>query len=301
MSPWAWARHLYDVRQGSVRQPWTSATGQHALGNAPRRAPAGREPRSCCAGFATGSGPWPAPRVDVAVSCQWAGRAVSRALREAGALPITTNGLPAGAPPTQCGVALVYDLSPWDSTAVELLQNYSARNQGPVLLYLPPTGSAFAALSSIRPDCRFEVQIQSRSEECLEHLARAAHQLVGGVPRVRIMNLMSQSFPRMSSAAYLFGHRALAVLGSGQRPTVGAIARALGFSPRTLQRHFATEGLPGPKALLDWLTLAHIKASSETLEVSPARAAARARLTGNDLYRLRKRVARHRWAMQPVT
>ena len=297
MSPWGWARHLYDVRQGSVRQPWSSAAGQSALGYAAQRAAAGPESRSCCLGLRTGSRPWPAPRVDVAVTCEWAGRAVSRALREAGALPIPARVPPARDAPAQHGVALVYDLSPWDRTAVELLQTYRARVRGPVLLYLPPTGSAFAALSAVRSDGQFEIQIQSRSEECLEHLQNAARQLVGGVPRVRIMSLMSGSFPGMSSAAFLFGHRALAVLGSGHRPTVGTLARALGFSPRTLQRRFAAEGLPSPKTLLDWLTLAHVQATAETLEVSLAKAAARSKLTGNDLYRLRKRVGRHRGAL----
>lgn len=243
-----------------------------------------------------GLGPRPTPRVDVAVSCEWAGRAVARALREAGALPVPIGGRlrEVGSRP---GAALVYDLSPWDRTAVSALQDYRVQVRAPVLLYLPPTGSAFATLSEIGTDGQIEVQIQSRQQDCLEHLGRAARSLIGGVPRVRIMGLMSRAMPRMSSAAFLFGHRALAVLGCGHRPTVASLARALGFSSRTLQRRFAAEGLPSPKTLLDWLTLAHIHATAETRELSLAKAAARSKLTGNDLYRLRKRVGRRRWAL----
>jgi len=230
------------------------------------------------------------------VSCEWAERAVACALREAGAIPVPIGGRLREAA-SRPGVALVYDLSPWDWTAVSALHDYSAQARAPVLLYLPPTGSAFAMLSQIRTDATIDVQIQSRNQDCLEHLGRAAQALIGGVPRVRIMSLMSRAMPGMSSAAFLFGHRALSVLGSGHRPTVGSLARALGFSPRTLQRRFAAEALPSPKTLLDWLTLAHVHATAETRELSLAKAAARSKLTGNDLYRLRKRVGRRRWAL----
>jgi len=73
---------------------------------------------------------------------------------------------------------------------------------------------------------------------------------------------------------------------------VAAIARALGLSQRTLQRRFRADGLPGPKALLDWLTLAHLRHVSHAQQRSGARVAADLGLAPNDLYRLRKRVLR---------
>jgi hypothetical protein len=73
---------------------------------------------------------------------------------------------------------------------------------------------------------------------------------------------------------------------------VAAIARALGLSQRTLQRRFRADGLPGPKALLDWLTLAYLRHVSQAQQRSVARVAAELALAPNDLYRLRKRVLR---------
>jgi AraC-like DNA-binding protein len=126
----------------------------------------------------------------------------------------------------------------------------------------------------------------------MAHLRDAAAGLVRAVPRVWIMDHLKRAAPGLSGAAYLFGHRALGVLGSGRRPSVAAIARALGLSQRTLQRRFRADGLPGPKALLDWLTLAHLRLVAHAQQRTVARVAAELALAPNDLYRLRKRVRR---------
>jgi AraC-like DNA-binding protein len=78
---------------------------------------------------------------------------------------------------------------------------------------------------------------------------------------------------------------------------VAAIARALGLSQRTLQRRFRADGLPSPKALLDWLTLAHLRHVSHCQQRSQARVAADLGLAANDLYRLRRRVLRRTEAL----
>jgi AraC-like DNA-binding protein len=184
----------------------------------------------------------------------------------------------------------VSDLSPWDASAVEHLEQRSARI--PVLLYLPPTGVAFAALANLSDLSEVRLQVQSRDGESLRHLRDTAAALVRAIPHEHVMGVLAAAMPGISSVAWLFGHRALRVLGSGRRPTVRALARALGFSPRTLQRRLAVDGLPSPKVFLDWLTLAHVRAVAASGQLTMARAAARAGLTSNDLYRIRKRVRR---------
>jgi AraC-like DNA-binding protein len=186
----------------------------------------------------------------------------------------------------------VYDLSPWDSSALAFLRQRSAAlATAPILLYLPPTGAAFAALAHVPKSEYTGLQVQARDGNSLRHLHDATNTLVNGLPRVHIMRQLTEAIPDLSGVARLFAHRALRILGSGQRPTVAAIARGLGLSPRTLQRRFAADGLPPPKALLDGLTLAHVDAVARMQNLSVARAAARAGLTSNDLYRLRKRGA----------
>ena len=232
-------------------------------------------------------------RVGVCVESEWAGRAVSRALREAGAVAVRLE--PSAITPRALAgsAALVYDLHPWTQTAAQrfggLVHGLSG---GPILLYLPASGPAFTTYSQLPRAGDIRVQVQSRDPDSMAHLRDAAVGLIRAVPRVWIMDDLKRAVPGLSSASYLFGHRALGVLASGRRPSVAAIARALGLSQRTLQRRFRADGLPSPKALLDWLTLAHLRHVSHFQRRSVARVAADLELAPNDLYRLRKRVLR---------
>jgi len=231
------------------------------------------------------------PRVEVRVGTEWAARAACHAVREVGATPVVgaphAVPIPRPSPPA----ALVYDLRPWDRAATAYLERRARKQEGiPILLYLPPTGAAFAALSGLPRSAYVGVQIQARDAESLGHLRDAASELVLAVPCVRTLRFLTEMMPGLSGAARRFGERALRALAGGRRPTVESVARALSLSPRTLQRRFQDAGLPQPKAFLDWLTLLYVQAEAECRDVTPARAAARAGITGNDLYRLRKRV-----------
>jgi len=187
--------------------------------------------------------------------------------------------------------ALVYDLSPWDRAATAHLDRRAREQERiPVLLYLPPTGAAFAALSRLPRSAYVGVQIQARDAESLGHLRAAASELVRAIPCVRTLRLVTETMPGLSGAARRFGEWVLRALADGRRPTVESVARGLSLSPRTLQRRFHDAGLPAPKSFLDWLTLLYVQVRAECREVTPARAAAHAGITGNDLYRLRKRV-----------
>jgi AraC-like DNA-binding protein len=242
-----------------------------------------REKTRSCADFE--------PRIEVRVESDWAARAACHAVRQSGAAPVVGASYAVPLPRPSPPAALVYDLSPWDPSAVAYLARRARQPEGiPILLYLPPTGAAFAALSRVPKSGYLGVQIQARDAESLSHLRAAASDLVLAVPHVRILRLLTDAVPALSSAALLFGQRALRVLGAGQRPTVASVARGLGLSSRTLQRRFQADGLPAPKAFLDWLTLVHVQTVAESQQVTAARVAARAGMTGNDLYRMRKRV-----------
>jgi AraC-like DNA-binding protein len=230
-------------------------------------------------------------RVGVCVESDWAGRAVARALGDAGAeaVPLAPSAITARA--LAGSAALVYDLNPWTQTAVRRFAGVvRGLGGGPILLYLPASGPAFTTFSQLPRAGDIRVQVQSRDPDSMVHLRDAAVGLIRAVPRVWIMDELERAVPGLSAAAYLFGHRALGVLASGRRPSVATIARALGLAQRTLQRRFRTDGLPGPKALLDWLTLAYLRHVSHVQQRSVARVAADLALAPNDLYRLRKRV-----------
>jgi AraC-like DNA-binding protein len=232
-------------------------------------------------------------RVGVCVESEWAGRAVARALGEAGAVAVQLEASALTPRELAGSAALVYDLNPWTPTAVRRFVGVvRGLRGGPVLLYLPASGPAFTTFSQLPKAGDIRVQVQSRDPDSMAHLRDAAVGLVRAVPRAWIMDRLKRVVPGLSAAAYLFGHRALGILADGRRPRVAAIARALGLSQRTLQRRFKVDGLPGPKALLDWLTLAYLQHVSRLQQRSVARIAAEFELASNDLYRLRKRVLR---------
>ncbi len=230
------------------------------------------------------------PAIEVSVACEWAARAVGHALRAVGAEPVEVQAPGVDRCSAAQPAAIVYDLSPWNRGAAEQIPQHAA--QTPILLYLPPSGAAFAALSHVPNLGDVRLQVQARDGESLGHLREAVGALVRDIPRVHIMTLLTESMPNLSSAAFLFAHGALRVLGSGRLPTVGSLARALALTPRTLQRRFTADGLPAPKAFIDWLTLAHVYDMMDARRLSMARAAAGSGLTSNDLYRTRKRVQR---------
>lgn len=238
-------------------------------------------------------------RVGVCVESQWAGRAVARALGDAGAdaVPLEASAITSRA--LAGSAALVYDLNPWTQAAVRRFGGVvRGLRGGPILLYLPASGPAFTTFSQLPRAGEIRVQVQSRDPDSMTHLRDAAVGLIRAVPRVWIMDQLKRAVPGLSAAAYLFGHRALGILAAGRRPSVAALARALGLSPRTLQRRFRADGLPAPKALLDWLTLAHLRHCSGVQQRSVARVAADLALAPNDLYRLRKRVLSRTEAME---
>jgi AraC-like DNA-binding protein len=195
--------------------------------------------------------------------------------------------------------ALVYDLSPWtEATARRFPGLVRGLGGGPVLLYLPASGPAFTTFSQLPRAGDIRVQVQSRDPDSMAHLRDAAAGLVHAVPRVWIMDHLKRAVPGLSGAAYLFGHRALGILASGRRPRVATIALALGLSQRTLQRRLGADGLPSPKALLDWLTVAYLRRASHVQQRSVARVAADLGLAPNDLYRLRRRVLHRRGLLE---
>ena len=147
-------------------------------------------------------------RVGVCVEAEWAGRAVSRALRDAGA---TVIHLDATITPQDLvgSAALVYDLNPWTETAAQRFSGLvRGLMGGPVLLYLPPSGPAFTTFSQLPKAGDIRVQVQSRDADSIVHLRDAAVALIRAVPRTWIMDRLKCAVPGLSSAAYLFGHRA---------------------------------------------------------------------------------------------
>jgi AraC-like DNA-binding protein len=247
----------------------------------------------------TCAGAWDRPRhldrmrVGVCVASEWAGRAVARAVRDAGGVAVHLDSSAITPQDLVGSAALVYDLNPWTPMAAQRFGGLvRGLMGGPILLYLPASGPAFTTFSQLPKAGDIRVQVQSRDPDSMAHLRDAALGLIRAVPREWIMDHLKRAAPGLSSASYLFGHRALGVLASGRRPSVTAIARALGLSRRTLQRRFRADGLPRPKAFLDWLTLAHLRHVAHFQNRSMARVAADLELAPNDLYRLRKRVLR---------
>ena len=231
------------------------------------------------------------PHIGFCMADGWARRCATDSLRRAGAAPEPVVLDRLNGPCTWRFSALVYDLNPWNRTAeLQLHRLRSAAPEMPLLLYLPPTGAAFSTVRGIPAPDAVQLQVQSRDTDSLRKLDDAMRWLIRSIPRTRVMELVSARLPRLPPIAYLFGHRVLTTLSAGHRPKAATIARALGISPRTLERRFARDDLPAPKAFMDWLTLLLIAATVDCFGVSPTRAGANTCLSPNDVYRLRRRL-----------
>lgn len=230
--------------------------------------------------------------VGCCVAVGWADRAVTSALRDQQVRPVRmgVEELLSGSSPVRMS-GLVYDFAPWTAEAQRRFRKLVATvPELPILLYLPPTGSAFAALGCLPPAERVRLQVQGRDSESLRCLTDEVRWLLNARPRLQVLASLDFVIDSMESTAFLFAHQVLAMLGAGQRPRVHIVANTLGVSERTVARRLAQNGLPPPKRFLDWLTMFQVVAVAATADISIRRAGRRAGLSSNDLYRIRCRL-----------
>ena len=236
--------------------------------------------------------------VGCCVETSWADRAIARFLREqrVRSVPLKVEDLLRQSPDRRVS-GLVYDLAPWTPVAWHRFRNLTERRpELPVLLYLPPTGTAFSALGGLSHTERVRIQVQLRDGQSLRCLKDSVWWLISSGPRLEVMALLGPTVNNLSSTTYLFVHQILVMLGAGCRPSVLSVARTLGVCPRTIERRLAHAHLPPPKRLIDWITILYICTVAASSGASICQSATGVGLSSNDVYRIRRRLLgpRHR-------
>lgn len=187
---------------------------------------------------------------------------------------------------------LVYDLSPWDDSAVHLVRAFrSNRPRTPLLVYHPPgdLATTLAARIATLPGITVQVQQPAFPGEELR-VRRLVRELLTGIPTQIAAWLAREVLGPAPPLTHRFANTALRQLARGglTTPRVEEVARELGVRRRDVQRACHATGLPSPKRLLQWLTLLHVSVATEWTGKPLVRMARRVGLSQRDLHRWRR-------------
>jgi hypothetical protein len=202
-------------------------------------------------------------------------------------------------PPSQITVtrshgfsALIYDLFPWDDRALLGINRLRrSRPELPVLLYVPPMSGAVALLPRCGRIPNLRLRMQERNGDGVAELQQDVGWLVRSAAGREILTRLGAAMPQMPPAMRHVAEYVLRTVGTERRPTVGAAARALRLSKRTLERRAQEEHLPPPKELIDWLTFMHVAFIAVQGNMSISKVARCIKVNANDLYRMKRRLA----------
>lgn len=234
-------------------------------------------------------------QVACCISDQTTARRVLDALRREGArgFELSRSELVSGASRQRLR-ALIWDLAPWDPTALEVLHAVRGRHPGcPILLYAPPTTEAAAlateASGLVGVYAAVQLDIFSGEELRLRHCVRW---LLDGVPATMLRWATRQVLSDAPAVKRRFLEAALDSLAAhaAVRVTATDCATAAGVTLRCLQRACRSRGLPPPKRLLDLVVLLYVTLLAQWHGESAGAAARRVGLHRQDLRRLRRRV-----------
>ena len=234
----------------------------------------------------------PKPKIACSVTNEAAFKNVQRSVEVEGGsiMLIQPSGIPANGGHDYA--ALIYDLSPWDDRAsVGINRLRRTRPEIPILFYIPPVSPAVALIPRFGRLTNVRLLMQERNGDGIANLQRDIRWLVGSVPAREILNRLSGVLPEMPPVLRGLAQYVLRTRGVERRPTVGAAARAMGLSKRTLERRVRGDNLPPPKELIDWVMLLHVSFIAERGSTSISKVARFAGINPNGLYRTKKRLA----------
>ena len=188
--------------------------------------------------------------------------------------------------------ALIDDLSPWDDRAlVGINRLRRTRPEIPILFYVPPVPRAVALIPRCGRLTDVRLLMQEPNGNGVANLQGDIRWLIRSVPSCEILNRMNGVLPDMPPILRVLAQYVLRSRGIERRPTVGAAARALSLSNRTLERRVRDDNLPPPKELIDWVTLLHVSFIAERGRTSISKVARFEGANPNGLYRTKKRLA----------
>lgn len=270
-----------------MHQPPLTKLRMTATGKA--RSPRNQLPRNLC---------FPRARVGYCVADPEGSAAIVRAINDCGAITIrlTPDALRQQAPLVGGLDALVYDLEPWDSTAVDIMVALrEARPSLPILLCLPPAPIHPQLLISLGSIPGLVACNQYCDSTKFAGLREQVTSLLTRVPCCQLRALVLRVCGNLPQPVVAFVDVALTSIRermgrSGQDLRVLTLANQSRSELRHLEQICRDLHLPTPKRLMDWTRYLFVNLEALEAESSVCRVAASLGIDSNALYRMRRRL-----------
>ncbi len=188
--------------------------------------------------------------------------------------------------------ALVHDLSPWTAGATGALEQLRKRTPNLPFLIYPPLRPGIGPLivAAVRIEMT-DLQLQLDVPDEVGRLKTSIRSMLDSRQRRWIMNRLVYGGVGLSKDAQTFCACTLEMLESanGGALTAQEVARRLGTTRRTLERHCLVARMPPPAELLSWMLALYTSSASRG---DPKRVARIAERLGLDPRRIRRVRAR---------
>jgi len=198
---------------------------------------------------------------------------------------------------------IIYDLAPFDGTVLDRLERVRrAYPMVPFVLYPPPHVDAAQLLVDVAPLRLVHALLQSGSAAEVQRLRGAIRRAFLEAPSAGVLGAMEDMLgDGVDLKIKLFLAGVIRHVGPVESPppSVQAMARSLNMSQRSLERVWSGTGLPGPKQMIDWATLATLAGAAAAVGETTSRLASRRGIGARRLHRLRRRLFGRKWPTIP--
>jgi len=158
-------------------------------------------------------------------------------------------------PPPTC-VAIVCDLQPADASLTWLEEVRRNRQGIPIVLYLAVRTGADSALTRAVAIGVDGVIFQRGKADERDRVRGVLQRVLDQQMVANFLDRLAATVPRSAIGFRVLKHFGIKMaVGLDVADHVETVAAALGAHPRSLQRMLRADGWPGPKELLDWMTL----------------------------------------------
>lgn len=189
---------------------------------------------------------------------------------------------------------LVYDLAPWDETAIAILKDLRRRLPAlPVLLYVPSLPGVASLLVACGTLGGVEAELQRDEPQDVLRVRAKLRKLIASTPGYQVVQMFRGLAPTMPRHAVSYVRWVVGRLSEESdcsALTVAAAARDLALSERTLERAVRRSRWPPPKELLDWIILLFVYLTAATGGRGAGSVCRSLGLDAQRLYRIRGRL-----------
>lgn len=194
---------------------------------------------------------------------------------------------------------VIYDLHPWDESALRTVERMAAQHpEVPLLLYppahIPGVGALLVRAGALGAELSAEFQGENHVD--FQRFRRSLRMLLQSVPRAKLKATVAESLQHTPAIVQGYVGVVIDMLfeGNGKADvSVDRVARRVRSTTRTLERACEKASLPTPKELSSWMVLIRLADRARRAGVPMPVAAKRCGVNTNKLYRLRRRLLRN--------